>query len=67
MASGGDSRVSFDPTISLGTVLQLFAIVAGLWGLTRRLARLELQVDLMWQEFSRRFDMRGPPRQRNGD
>ena len=58
--------MSHDVSIALviGVVLQLFTIIAGLWALARRLARLEMMVDLMWEEFSQRFGVRRPGRRK---
>lgn len=48
--------------VVLGVIAQLAAIVGGLWALARRLARLEMMVDLMWDEFAARFGIRQKPR-----
>jgi hypothetical protein len=48
----------------IGVFLQLFTIIGGLWALARRLARLEMMVDLMWEEFSHRFGVRRPGRRK---
>lgn len=51
-------NVETSTIVAIGVFLQLFTIVGGLWALARRLARLEMMVDLMWDEFSRRFGIR---------
>jgi hypothetical protein len=53
--------------IIFGVILQLSAIIAGLWGLARRLSRLEMMVDLMWDAFAARFGIREHPRRKRGE
>ena len=48
-------RVYFNPTINLGTILQLIAILASVYAFTYRLAAIESKVDLMWNGFQIAF------------
>jgi len=52
--------MTFDPSAAMvvAALLQLVTLAGGLWSLARRLARLEMMVDLMWEAFSKRFEIR---------
>lgn len=43
--------IKWDPTISLGTVLALIAMLAPILVLITRLAKIELKVEEMWEWF----------------
>lgn len=56
----------FDPTISLGTVIQLATMlitVAVVWAkLAAKLGALETKVDALWDYFTKRMERRDSPR-----
>jgi hypothetical protein len=52
------AAITWDGTISVGTVMQIVVMVGGFVALyiklSERLARIETQVDPMWREFAER-------------
>lgn len=53
--------MSVDPTVDLGNILTIVAMLASLWTFhrqnTRRIHQIEFRVNLMWKAFAHRFNI----------
>lgn len=60
-----------DPTIDLGNILTIVALLGSLWTFhrqnTRRLHQIEFRVNLMWKAFAHRFHIAEKLVDENGD
>jgi uncharacterized ion transporter superfamily protein YfcC len=43
--------LSFDPTINVGSILQIVILLGGLFSIVKKLGEIETKVEAMWQVF----------------
>lgn len=55
--------MTVEPTITLGTIINIIAlvttIIGGLLWLNAKIARLELKLNMMWNDFEKRMGLHG--------